>query len=136
MRKVTYIALIVILLNVVDFIEGEPATICKWTSCSWPLFSRLPECYQIFDLRIRNRYQGIVRSTMCSGGNTDRCAENFLQRRCSSDAVFCIQALRGTDTRFILIYANLDRIVAGGRTEDAEDWCIADRRGTAYWLDL
>ncbi|KAG4074158.1 hypothetical protein HA402_014363 [Bradysia odoriphaga] len=132
----TVIALLVTLLNVVDFTKREPATICKWTSCSWSLFSRRAECYQIFDLRIRNRYQGIVRSAQCDEANTDRCAESFLRRRCSSHAVFCIEAIRRTDTRFILRYGNLDMIVSGGRTEDAEEWCRLDRQGTAYWLDL
>lgn len=134
MTQIITIVLIV-LVNLINFGECTPATLCKWTSCSWSLFSRLPECQLVYTLRIRDRYNGYITSDKCT--DTDDCVMYYYSRRCSNDGIFCVEAYRRSDS-FIFRHGNIDRFIPGniGHVEDAEDWCKVDRRGTAFWMEL
>lgn len=129
------IIVLIVLVNIVNFGECDPATLCKWWSCYWSVFSTKPECELVYQLRIRDRYEGWIVSDKCT--DTDECIMYYYQRRCSDDQIYCVEAYRRSDN-FILRHANLDRFIpaSSGHVEDAEDWCKIQRKGTAFWMDL
>lgn len=116
-----FVSVLIVVVLVIDFVVGVPATLCLRRSCD----SDWTSCSESAWLQIRNGYFGEVHSVPSKG---------FTSETCSRDGVFCVQSLSLSRWDLYVTYGNTRRYLPGNFRRAVAGWC-AEKVGFEYWFD-